>query len=117
MLNKAILALIGALVLGLWFQHIYVNHLKEIVAIERQAAESAQQRTQEARQQALAAIDELAEAERQRRASEAEIKALQEALAEQAASYDDLRQRIRRAPASDNGPVAPVLRDTLERLP
>lgn len=117
MLNKAILALIGALVLGLWFQHIYVNHLKEMVAIERQAAESAEQRTQEARQQALAAMDELAEVERQRRAAEADIKALQEELAEQAESYDALRQRIRRAPASDDGPVAPVLRSTLEALP
>lgn len=117
MLNKAILALIGALALGLWFQHIYVNHLKEMVAIERQAAESAEQRTQEAREQAHAALDQLAAAERHRRASEAEIKALQEELAEQAESYDALRQRIRRAPASDNGPVAPVLRDTLERLP
>ncbi|WNL39840.1 hypothetical protein RN346_04590 [Halomonas sp. PAMB 3232] len=60
---------------------------------------------------------ELDEAERRRRLAEADIKALQEELAEQAESYDALRQRIRRAPASDNGTVAPVLRDTLERLP
>lgn len=117
MLKNVVLAAIGLLALGLWFQHLYVNHLKEMVAIERQATESAQERTQEARQQALAAMDELADAERQRRAAEADIKALQEDLAEQAERYDALRQRIRQAPASDNGLVAPVLRSTLEALP
>lgn len=117
MLKNSFIALVGLLALGLWFQHQYVIHLKEMVAIERQATESAQASTQEARQETLQVMDELAAVERQRRAAEADIKALQEELAEQAEGYDALRQRIRRAPASDDGPVAPVLRDTLERLP
>ena len=67
--------------------------------------------------EATETASQLDDVERQRRAAEADLKALQEELAEQAESYDALRQRIRRAPASDNGPVAPVLRSTLESLP
>lgn len=117
MLSKIGLGVVGVLVIALIMQYQYVSHLKEMVAIERQATENAQERTQEARQQTLEVMDELAAVERRRLAAEAAVQALQEELAEQAEDYDALRQRIQRSPASEDGPVAPVLRDTLERLP
>ncbi|MGP9798166.1 hypothetical protein ACT3UJ_12500 [Halomonas sp. 86] len=117
MLSKATLALVGVLALGLWFQHLYVKHLKEMVAIEQQATENAQARTEVARQQTLEALGDLETVVRLHRLAEADIKALQEELAAQAEGYDTLRQRIQRTPTTDDGPVAPVLRDTLERLP
>lgn len=117
MLTKIGLIVVGVLVIAVIMQYQYTSHLKEMVAIERQAAENAQQRTQEARQQTLEALGELETAERRRRLAEADIKALQEKLAEQAEDYQALRQRIQRSPTSENGPVAPVLRSTLEALP
>tara|TARA_R110002012_G_scaffold295444_4_gene491963 strand:+ start:1735 stop:2088 length:354 start_codon:yes stop_codon:yes gene_type:complete len=117
MLNKIGLVVVGVLVIAVIMQYQYASHLKEMVAIERQAAENAQQRTQEARQQTLEVMDEWEAAEQRHRMAEADVKALQEEMAEQAESYGALRQRIQRAPASDDGPVSPVLRDALERLP
>lgn len=56
-------------------------------------------------------------ARRERAEAEEAVKALQAQLIEQAADYQPIRQRIEDAPDTDDGPVAPVLRDTLERLP
>ena len=56
-------------------------------------------------------------ARRERAEAEEAVKALQAELIEQAADYQPIRQRIDDAPDTDDGPVAPVLRDTLERLP
>ena len=84
---------------------------------ERSALQQMTDQRDEWKREATATASQLDDAERQRRAAEADIKALQEELAAQAESYDALRQRIRRAPASDDGPVAPVLRSTLEALP
>ena len=117
MLKKIGLIVVGVLVIAVIMQSQYTRHLKETVAIERQAAENAKQRTQEARRQTLEVMDEWEAAEQRRRLAEADIKALQEKLAEQAEDYQALRQRIQRSPTSEDGPVAPVLRSTLEVLP
>ncbi|SJN14252.1 hypothetical protein CZ787_14215 [Halomonas citrativorans] len=84
---------------------------------ERSALQQMTEQRDEWKQEATQTADQLHAAERRRRLAEADIKALQEALAEQGESYDNLRQRIQRTPTADDGPVAPVLRDTLERLP
>jgi|GEM_PF-3479887 len=117
MLSKIGLAVVGVLVIALVVQYQYASHLKEMVAIERQAYEKANADKQAAQAEALATLDELLDAQQRYRLAEADIKALQEELAEQAQDYQALRQRIQRSPASDDGPVAPVLRDTLEHLP
>ncbi|MCL7931624.1 hypothetical protein [Halomonas llamarensis] len=117
MLSKIGLAVVGVLVIALIMQYQYASHLKERVAIERQAYERAVEAKREARAETLEALDDLAAAERQRRDAEAAVQALQEEMAEQAEDYDMQRQRIQRTPTSDDGPVAPVLRDTLEALP
>lgn len=56
-------------------------------------------------------------AQQRRLQAEAAVAALQEELAADAADYRQLRERIRKAPAEDDGPVAPVLRHALEDLP
>ncbi|WP_417862403.1 hypothetical protein [Vreelandella venusta] len=117
MLSKIGIAVVGVLVIALVMQYQYASHLKEMVAIERQAYEKANADKQAAQAETLATLDELLDAQQRYRLAEADIKALQEELAEQAQDYQALRQRIQRSPASDDGPVAPVLRDTLERLP
>lgn len=68
-----------------------------------------------------------AEAERRKQAldqmradardSEAARRELESRLEEQDAAYAALLEQISAAPASDDGPVAPVLRKTLEDLP
>lgn len=117
MLSKIGLGVVGVLVIALIMQYQYMSHLKEMVAIERQAYENAHAAKREAQAETLAALDELLGVQQRYHLAEADIKALQEELAEQSEDYDALRQRIQRSPASDDGPVAPVLRDTLERLP
>ena len=49
-------------------------------------------------------------------AAEASAKRLQSELADIRARHRPIRQRIDTAPASDDGPLAPVLRDTLRAL-
>lgn len=117
MLSKLGLAVVGVLVIALVMQYQYVSHLKEMVAIERQAHENAHAAKRVAQAETLAALDELLGVQQRYRLAEADIKALQEELAEQAEDYQALRQRIQRSPPSDDGPVAPVLRSTLEALP
>ncbi|MGP5324950.1 hypothetical protein [Vreelandella titanicae] len=117
MLSKIGLAVVGVLVIALVMQYQYVSHLKEMVAIERQAYEKANAAKREAQAETLAALDELLGVQQRYRLAEADIKALQEEMAEQAEDYDALRRRIQGSPASDDGEVAPVLRSTLEALP
>ncbi|GEK71580.1 MULTISPECIES: hypothetical protein [Halomonas] len=57
------------------------------------------------------------DARQRRREAEAAVAALQDELAADATDYWQLRERIRQAPAEDDGPVAPVLRQALEDLP
>ncbi|WP_328184649.1 hypothetical protein [Marinobacter sp. OP 3.4] len=51
------------------------------------------------------------------RAAEAAMLELEARLEQKDAAYEELWQRIQTAPESDDGPVAPVLRKTLEGLP
>ncbi|WP_286694994.1 hypothetical protein [Spongiibacter sp. UBA1325] len=54
---------------------------------------------------------------KQQQAANAAVQTLQAELANTDARYRSLQQRIANAPASDNGAVAPVLRQALEGLP
>ena len=69
----------------------------------RASAQSHQQRA--ARQEAL------------RKAADSSVRQLQAVLAEREQSYQAERERLRDSPVEDDGPVAPVLRETLEGLP
>ncbi|SDK31432.1 hypothetical protein [Billgrantia gudaonensis] len=69
-----------------------------------------QQRTQQLLEQQRAAQERA-------RQAEAAVAELQAALAERDADYREIQRRIRQAPAEDDGPVAPVLRQALEALP
>tara|TARA_R110002072_G_scaffold51245_3_gene137401 strand:- start:28 stop:366 length:339 start_codon:yes stop_codon:yes gene_type:complete len=93
------------------------NNLANELALERSALQQMTDKRDDWQQEATEVAEQLDQAEQRRRLAEADVKALQEAMAEQAEDYDALRQRIQRSPASDDGPVAPVLRSTLEALP
>lgn len=54
--------------------------------------------------------------EQQYRQARQAVRDLEQELSAQEAHYDQLREQIRQAPDEDDGPVAPVLRDTLEAL-
>ena len=113
-------ALIAAVALGgggwLWYR-AEVGRLEAALAETR----SAVTRLTTARDQWQARAErhrqDLADAEARGRALEGALRELQASLAEIDARYRDLRGRIDRAPAADDGEVAPVLRDTLEALP
>ena len=105
-----------AAAIGFAWKSWEAGFLARDLAAERAALIEMTDDRDEWQREATETASQLDDAERQRRAAEADIKALQEELAHHAESYDALRQRIRRAPASDNGTVAPVLRSTLEAL-
>ncbi|WP_046079654.1 hypothetical protein [Halomonas sp. HG01] len=113
--------LIGALVaavVGGWLWHQTVTARLELAVTEaqfeadslRRGRDAWQARANRYRDDLVTAIAEQAHAERA-------VRELQDSLAEVDERYRALRQRIARAPAEDDGPVAPVLRDTLEALP
>lgn len=64
--------------------------------------------------QRQAALDQLRE---EAEAARAAIQQLEAALARRDEAYQALRAQILAAPTHEDGPVAPVLRQTLERLP
>lgn len=68
-------------------------------------------------QRTLGLMEQLGETRERARQAEAALIELQDALAERDADYREIRRHIRRAPAEDDGPVAPVLRRALEELP
>lgn len=117
MLQRITTFMLVALTVALLWKTWQTNNLANELALERSALSLMTEKRDEWQREATEAANQLDEAERQRRDAEAAVQALQEELASQAESYDTLRQRIQRSPASDDGPVAPVLRDTLERLP
>lgn len=117
MLQRVSATLFVVAALGFAWKSWEAGFLARDLAAERAALAQMTEQRDEWQQSAERTERELKSVERQRREAEAAVQALQEELAEQAESYDALRQRIRRAPASEDGPVAPVLRDTLERLP
>jgi uncharacterized coiled-coil DUF342 family protein len=106
-----------ALSVALLWKTWQTNNLANELALERSALQQMTDKRDEWQREATEVAGQLDEAERLRREAEADVQALQEELAEQAEGYQALRQRIQRSPSSDDGPVAPVLRDTLERLP
>ncbi|MDY7117144.1 hypothetical protein RAN53_12385 [Halomonas sp. SSL-5] len=65
----------------------------------------------------LSVMAQLGEARERARQAESALAELQAALAARDADYREIRRRIRQAPAEDDGPVAPVLRQALEALP
>ncbi|MEL7982163.1 hypothetical protein AAG584_19160 [Vreelandella titanicae] len=117
MLQRVTTFMLVALSVALLWKTWQTNDLANELALERSALQQMTEKRDEYQRKATEATNQLDEAERRRRLAEADIKALQDELAEQAEDYQALRQRIQRSPASDDGPVAPVLRSTLEALP
>lgn len=117
MLKRLMTFMLVALSIALVWKTWQTNDLANELALERSALSQMTGQRDQYQRDANQAANQLDEAERRRRLAEAGIKALQEEMAEQAESYDALRRRIQRSPASDDGPVAPVLRSTLESLP
>ncbi|MDO0944641.1 hypothetical protein [Chromohalobacter israelensis] len=113
--------LIGGLVVavaGGWLQYrAEVAELSASLAdAKSDAKQYADERDQwrdraEQRQQALDRV------RLERRAAETAVRQLQDDLADRDAMYRARQQRIAEAPPEDDGPVAPVLREAIERLP
>lgn len=112
----AMIGLVAAGGLGWWGVNAWEDRIAEQEALAQELATMTanrdrwQQRTQELSEQQRAAH------ERARQAEQA-VAELQAALAERDADYREIQRRIRHAPAEDDGPVAPVLRQALEALP
>ena len=117
MLKRLMTFMLVALSIALVWKTWQASGLTNELALERSALQQMTDKRDEWQQEAKEVADQLDEAERRRREAEADVQALQEELAEQAEGYQALRQRIQRSPSSDDGTVAPVLRDPLERLP
>lgn len=117
MLQRVMVAVLVALSITLFWKSWQANNLANELALERSALQQMTDKRDEWQREAIETAGQLDEAERRRREAEADVQSLQEELAEQAEGYQALRQRIQRSPTSDDGQVAPVLRDTLERLP
>jgi uncharacterized coiled-coil DUF342 family protein len=117
MLKRLMTFMLVALSIALVWKTWQASGLTNELALERSALQQMTDKRDEWQQEATEVADQLDEADRRRREAEADVQALQEELAEQAEGYQALRQRIQRSPSSDDGTVAPVLRDTLERLP
>lgn len=117
MLKRLMTIMLVALSIALVWKTWESTNLANELALERSALEQMTDKRDDWQQEATELAIQLDEADRRRREAEADVQALQEELAEQAEGYQALRQRIQRSPSSDDGTVAPVLRDTLERLP
>lgn len=100
-----------------WWQYQRAQHLDDMLAIEAEALERMTEQRNTWHERTMDVLAQLGEARQRRRDAERAVVKLQEVLAERDADYQAIRQRIRQAPASDDGAVAPVLRDTLEALP
>ncbi|WP_085919076.1 hypothetical protein [Halomonas sp. CSM-2] len=112
----------AVLALGLTIVGWFINeHRIDTLQAERDSALDGLQRANELVTEWRGVSEQLGtnlnNARRERAEAEEAVKALQAELIEQAADYQPIRQRIEDAPDTDDGPVAPVLRDTLERLP
>ncbi|TVU88295.1 hypothetical protein [Vreelandella titanicae] len=117
MLQRITIFMLVALSVALLWKTWQTNNLANELALERSALQQMTDKRDNWQQEATEVAGQLDETARRRREAEADVQALQEELAEQAEGYNALRQRIQRSPSSDDGTVAPVLRDTLERLP
>ncbi|MGO2242093.1 MAG: hypothetical protein ACTH5D_10090 [Halomonas sp.] len=117
MLQRVTTFMLVALSVALLWKTWQASDLANELALERSALSEMTDKRDAWQLEANEVADKLDEAEQRYRDAEAAVQALQDELAEQAEDYESLRQRIQRSPASDDGPVAPVLRDTLESLP
>ncbi|NVE91559.1 hypothetical protein [Vreelandella titanicae] len=124
MLGKLIPTWVWAAVLGIavvgglaW----WVLADREQLTTERDAAKAEVETLTVSRdhwhQRAMSVTEQLGDTRQRYREAEQAVRALQAELIEQSAGYKSLRQRIEDAPESDDGPVAPVLRNALESLP
>lgn len=105
------LGLVVALLVGTLLYHAWrTGQLQHLL----QASQTERSQWQQLATAEKARADRLAA---QQQAASAAVQALQAELASADARYRSLKQRIANAPASDNGAVAPVLRQALEGLP
>lgn len=93
----------------------------DLISAERDSAKAAANRATEQRDAWMASAAErtaaLESTRLERAAAEAAVRDLQQRLADRSERYRAQRRRIGAAPADEDAPVAPVLRDTLESLP
>lgn len=109
-------ALVVALVLGGW-QFLRARHLDQMLTIETQALEAMTGNRDRWQANAHQVLEELAEQRQRARQAEAAVAELMATLESTHADYQALERQVRQAPAEDDGPVAPVLRQALEALP
>lgn len=109
-------ALVAALAWAVWWHLDTVDGLRAGLNDATAAATAAkddrdrwQARASRYRDDMITAIAEQAHAEKA-------VRELQAELSDNGARYRALQARIRQAPETDDGPVAPVLRDALEAL-
>lgn len=117
MLTRILLALLLALLAVAAWQFQRAQHLDAMLDIEAEALARMTAHRDAWHERTMSVLEQLGEERRRSRAAERAVVELQAALAERDADYQEIRQRIRQAPAEADGPVAPVLRDTLEALP
>lgn len=112
-------AIVLGLALGaLWLWHGWrTASLEQTLTEARAELSTAQQDRDRARRAAKGYQQALADAQHEREQTELAIKALQEKLGFNEPRYEQIDTAIRRAPAEQDGPVAPVLRQTIEALP
>lgn len=117
MLNRVVIGvLLVALAAGAW-QFNRAERLADQVAHEQEQLATMTAARNAWHERTMDALDQLGEARQRHRDAERAVAELQEALVEADADYQAIQQRIRQAPAEDDGAVAPVLRETLEALP
>ncbi|MEX0745303.1 MAG: hypothetical protein WD118_06845 [Phycisphaeraceae bacterium] len=113
-----VVAVVLAAGVGAWLWHDATTSRLETALAE---ANSARQALSESRDQWQARAESqarsLAREREERRHAEAAVRTLQADLQTLDNRYTTMARRIRQAPAEDDGPVAPVLRETLEALP
>ncbi|NAW33224.1 hypothetical protein [Halomonas alimentaria] len=112
----ALLGLLALCGLGWWGVTTWEARVEERQSLAQQV-ETLEANRERWQAHTLSVMAQLGEARERARKAEAALVELQAALAERDADYREIRGRIRQAPAEDDGPVAPVLRQALEALP
>ncbi|MEQ4538039.1 MAG: hypothetical protein ABN479_03750 [Billgrantia sp.] len=117
MLTRILLALLLTLLAVAAWQFQRAQHLDAMLDIEAEALARMTAHRDAWHERTMSVLEQLGEERRRSRAAERAVVELQEVLAERDADYREIQRRIRQAPAEADGPVAPVLRETLEALP
>lgn len=113
-IDKTLLA-ITAIALAVAFGSVVVQHLyQQRAEAQIQALQSSVAHWQSAALSYKATADKL---DALHQSANASVKALQAKLAEQGQRYKPLNRQLKNAPDTDDGEVAPVLRQALEGLP